>query len=76
MKPKHLPPAWNVNHKFERLFGEGSIFNEENSSSNETSESNLPTNSMWVYLLVHSNINEKSGLKREQYISIFSWEKQ
>lgn len=29
MKPKYLPPAWDVNHKFQRDFGKGSIFNTE-----------------------------------------------
>ncbi len=29
MKPKFLPPSWNIDHKFERSFGENSVFYKE-----------------------------------------------
>lgn len=37
-KPRFLPPAWDVNHKFQRDFGKDSIFYGEESKNTEETE--------------------------------------
>ncbi|KRX04485.1 Ribonuclease H-like domain [Pseudocohnilembus persalinus] len=40
MNPRFLPPAWNVNHKFQRGFGNHSVFNEKYDEQINTNKKN------------------------------------